>query len=127
MDPDPSSLPLFAALALVAANALLTAAEFALIAVRRSRIEQNVRLGAARSARVLPPIDRLEELVIETHVANVLDLLDMLGDEVDIDRGLELYGEMLPMDEHVAATVANRVIARHDAPRAGRYTNVFRK
>ena len=69
MDPDPSSLPLFPALALVAANALLTAAEFALIAVRRSRIEQNVRLGAARSARVLPPIDRLEELVFAAQLA----------------------------------------------------------
>ena len=58
----------------------------------------------------------------------VLDMLEMLGDEVDIDRGLELYGEMLPMDEHVAATVANRVIARHDSPGGarGRYSNVFR-
>ncbi|SOD02424.1 putative hemolysin [bacterium JGI 053] len=69
MDPDPSSLSLFVALALVAANAFLTAAEFALIAVRRSRIEQNVRLGAARSARVLPPIDRLEELVFAAQIA----------------------------------------------------------
>jgi CBS domain containing-hemolysin-like protein len=69
MDPDPSSLSLFAAVALVAANAFLVAAEFALIAVRRSRIEQNVRLGAERSARVLPPIDRLEELVFAAQLA----------------------------------------------------------
>jgi CBS domain containing-hemolysin-like protein len=69
MDPDPSSLPLLVALALIAANAFLTAAEFALIAVRRSRIEQNVRLGAARSPRVLPPIDRLEELVFAAQIA----------------------------------------------------------
>ena len=51
MDPDPSPLPFFIALALVAVNAFLVAAEFALIAVRRSRIEQNVRLGAAQLAR----------------------------------------------------------------------------
>jgi CBS domain containing-hemolysin-like protein len=69
MDPAPSSLPLIVAIVLVAANAFLTAAEFALIAVRRSRIEQNVRLGAARSARVLPPIDRLEELVFAAQIA----------------------------------------------------------
>lgn len=69
MDPDPSSLSLFAAAALVAVNAFLVAAEFALIAVRRSRIEQNVRLGAERSARVLPPIDRLEELVFAAQLA----------------------------------------------------------
>lgn len=69
MDPDPSSLPLFAALALILANAFLVAAEFALIAVRRSRIEQNVRLGDPRAQRVLPPLDRLEELVFAAQVA----------------------------------------------------------
>jgi hypothetical protein len=90
------------------------------------------RLSAEAKRKLLIVAARSEEAVIETHVANVLDLLDMLGGEVDIDRGLELYGEMLPMDEHVSATVANRVIARHDAPgprsrpAAGRYSNVFR-
>ena len=70
MDADPpSSLSLFVALALIAANAFLVAAEFALIAVRRSRIEQNVRLGAERSARVLPPLERLEELVFAAQLA----------------------------------------------------------
>jgi len=69
MDDPPSSLSLAAAVVLVAANAFLAAAEFALIAVRRSRIEQNVRLGAARSSRVLPPIDRLEELVFAGQLA----------------------------------------------------------
>jgi magnesium and cobalt exporter, CNNM family len=67
-DPGPSSLSLFIPLALVAANAFLAAAEFALIAVRRSRIEQNVRLGDPRSQRVLPPIERLEELVFAAQV-----------------------------------------------------------
>ena len=88
------------------------------------------RLSAEAKRKLLIVAARSEEAVIETHVSNVLDMLEMLGDEVDIDRGLELYGEMLPMDEHVAATVANRVIARHDAPggrgRTGRYSNVFR-
>ena len=63
MDPDPSSLPLFAVLALIAANAFLVAAEFALIAVRRTRIEQNLRLGDPAAARVFPSLERLEELV----------------------------------------------------------------
>lgn len=69
MDPDPSSLPLFIALALVLANAFLVAAEFALIAVRRSRIETSPRLGHPRSTRVLPPLDRLEELVFAAQIA----------------------------------------------------------
>ena len=68
MDPDPSSLPLLPILALIAANAFLVAAEFALIALRRVRIEQNVRHGDARAARVLPALDRLEELVFAAQV-----------------------------------------------------------
>jgi len=77
-DPGPSSLPLFIALALVTANAFLAAAEFALIAVRRSRIEQNVRLGDPRSQRILPPIERLEELVFAAQLARST-LTVMLG------------------------------------------------
>ena len=65
MDPDPSSLPFFVVFALIAVNAFLVAAEYALIAVRRVRIEQNVRLGDARS---LPSLDRLEELVFAAQV-----------------------------------------------------------
>jgi hypothetical protein len=83
------------------------------------------RLSAEAKRKLLIVAARSEEAVIETHVANVLDMLEILGDEVDVDRALELYGEMLPMDEHVATTVGNRVIARHDAP-GKRYSNVFR-
>src|SRR5215218_4312770 len=97
MDPGPSSLPLFIALALVAANAFLTADEFALIAVRRSRIEQNVRLGAARSARVLPPIDRLEELVFAAQIARSATSIGLGCEAVVIARRfLEPLG-MLPL------------------------------
>lgn len=86
------------------------------------------RLSAEAKRKLLIVAARSEEAVIETHVANVLDMLEILRDEIDVDRALELYSEMLPMDEHVSATVANRVIARHDAPgqRKGRYTDVFR-
>ena len=88
------------------------------------------RLSAEAKRKLLIVAARSEEAVIETHVANVLDMMEIVGAEIDIDRALELYGEMLPMDEHVSATVANRVIARHDTPggrgRAGRYSNVFR-
>jgi hypothetical protein len=92
------------------------------------------RLSAEAKRKLLIVAARSEEAIIETHVANVLDLFDMLGNELDIDRAIELYTEMLPMDEHVAGTVANRVIARHDAPgsrrRGGgdgrRFADVFR-
>lgn len=78
------------------------------------------RLSAEAKRKLLIVAARSEEAIIETHVANVLDMFEILGDELDLDRALELYGEMLPMDEHVAATVANRVIARHDAPGGAR-------
>jgi CBS domain containing-hemolysin-like protein len=72
MDPDPGSFSLLTIVGLIAANAFLVAAEFALIAVRRIRIEQSIRLGDARAARVLPALDRLEELLFAAQVARSL-------------------------------------------------------
>ena len=96
MDPDPSRLSLFIALALIAANAFLVAAEFALIAVRRSRIEQNVRLGAERSARVLPPIERLEELVFAAQLARSAASIALGVVALAIARGFLVPLGMLP-------------------------------
>ena len=90
------------------------------------------RLSNEAKRKLLIAAARAEEAIVETHVANILELLDILRDEVvDVDRALELYMEMLPMDEHIATTVTNRVLARHDAPgvrpaASGRYGGVFR-
>jgi len=89
------------------------------------------RLSNEAKRKLLVAAARAEERIVETHVRNVLELLDMLGDEVDVDRGLELYMEMLPLDEHIAATVTNRVLASQGAPpsprdSARRYQDVFR-
>lgn len=93
------------------------------------------RLSNEAKRKLLIAAARAEEAIVETHVANVLDLMDLLGGEVDVDRGLELYHEMLPMDEHISATVTNRVLARYDSPSARpapaapaerRFENVFR-
>jgi putative hemolysin len=106
MDPDPSSLPLLLALALVAANAFLVSAEYALIAVRRTRIEHNVRLGDPRAQRVLPPLDRLEELVFAAQLARSTTsiLLGWLG--VEIAHGLLVPLGMLPLPATVLALAA---------------------
>jgi putative hemolysin len=69
MDPEPGSLSLIVVLALLAANGFLVAAEYALIAVRRSRIEQQIRQGDARAARVLPALEHLAELTFAGQVA----------------------------------------------------------
>ena len=70
------------------------------------------RLSAEAKRKLLILAARSEEALVETHVANVLELVEHLGTEVDVDRGLELYSELLPMDEHTFAMVTNRVLAR---------------
>jgi hypothetical protein len=89
------------------------------------------RLSADAKRKLLIATARSEEAIVETHVHNVLDLIELLGDEVDVDRGLDLYLEFMPLDDHVASTVTNRVLARYDeelapAPAGRRYENVFR-
>lgn len=70
---------------------------------------------------------RSEEAVIETHVTNTLELINALGNEVDFDRGIELYEEMMALQPAVAAMIRNRVLARIEGPGsgAGRYRGVF--
>jgi hypothetical protein len=90
------------------------------------------RLSADTRKRLLIVAARAEEAIVETHVANLLDLLEVVGDEVDLDRALEIYSEMMSLDEARATTVANRLLARLDGPanRSGKsrpYRNVFRE
>ncbi len=59
---------------------------------------------------------RSQEALIETHVANVLSLYRALADEVDEDRALELYTEMIPLSESMDAAVSNRFLARLESP-----------
>ena len=92
------------------------------------------RLSAEAKRKLLIVAARSEEAIVETHVSNILDLVTSLAGEVDVDRALELYAELIPLDEHVSAMVTNRVLARQDggsrpslvttAP--GRYAHVFR-
>jgi CBS domain containing-hemolysin-like protein len=80
MDPDPSSTPLtlLAIFSLLAANGFLVAAEFAFIAVRRARLEQTARLGDPRAARVLPALERMEDLAFAAQIGRSAATL-MLG------------------------------------------------
>ncbi len=93
------------------------------------------RLSAEAKRKLLIVAARSEEAIVETHVSNIFDLVDALGGEVDVDRALELYAELIPLDEHISSMVTNRVLARHDDPAARaparatgqrRYANVFR-
>lgn len=90
--------------------------------LRRRRLSEDAR------KKLLIVAARSEEAIVETHVSNLLDLLRTLGDEVDLDRGLELYVEMMSLDETLAATVTNRLLARLQSPRVrgGRKEDRFR-
>ncbi len=75
---------------------------------------------------------RAEESILETHVSNLLVLLDTLSDEVDLDRGITLYMEMMELSEDMASNVANRLLARLENPdanprRSGRFQHVFKE
>ncbi len=92
--------------------------------IRRRRLSPDAR------KRLLLIAARSEENIVETHVANLLDMLQTMGDEIDLDRALELYSEMMSLDDARASTVANRLLARLDSSggrrRPRRTRNVFR-
>jgi hypothetical protein len=90
------------------------------------------RLSTDARKKLLIVTARAEEALIETHVTNMLDLLRTLGDEIDLDRGISLYTEALSLDETLAGTVANRLLARLESPsqkdirQAHRFRDVFK-
>jgi len=69
------------------------------------------RLSKDGQRRVMLAIARAEEALLDTHVANVFSMLEMLGHEIDVDRTIELYSQHMSLPEHLANTVATRVLA----------------
>lgn len=72
-------------------------------------------------------IARAEEALVDTHVANTLDLLDALQEEAALERGIKLYAQMMDLDERTATVVADRVRERLDSSleREARFRRVF--
>ncbi len=96
--------------------------------LRRRRLSDQTR------RKLLLAAARAEESVIETHVTHALDLLRTLAGEVDPERGIEIYVELLGLGEPLAGAVSTRVLARlehvFEAPTPGsgrRFENVFRE
>lgn len=90
------------------------------------------RLSAEARRKLLIIAARSEEAVVETHVSNAIELLHALGDEVDLNRGIELYIEMMSLDDTLSGAVTNRILARLDdlsaaegPPRGDRFHNAF--
>lgn len=94
--------------------------------LRRRRLSDETR------RKLLLAAARAEEAVIETHVTHALNLLRTLTGEVDPERGIEIYVELLGLGEPLAGAVSTRVLARLEhgeaaptARSARRFENIF--
>jgi hypothetical protein len=74
--------------------------------LRRRRLSDDAR------RRLVIALARAEETIIETHVRNVLDVVAAVGDELALDRILDVYLEALEPDDTRATLIARRVLAR---------------
>jgi len=74
--------------------------------LRRRRLSEKTR------RKLLVALARADEALIETHVQNALDVIKAVGDEVPLERALDLYLDALEPNETRAAIVARRVLAR---------------
>jgi|GEM_PF-587812 len=74
--------------------------------IRRRRLSDEGR------RRLLVALARSEEALIETHVRNALEVMDTVGDELPLDRALEVYLEAMEPRDSQAEIIARRVLAR---------------
>jgi hypothetical protein len=78
------------------------------------------RRDDAGRKRLLIALARAEEALIETHVENVLDVFEAVGDQIPLDRLLDIYLDAMEPREPRATIIARRVLARlesgDDAP-----------
>ncbi len=90
------------------------------------------RLSPDAKKRLLIIAARSEEAIVETHVANLVQMLEALGDEIELDHAIELYAEMMSLDESRGTAVTNRLLAALEDPsarpgRRARFRNAFRE
>ena len=85
------------------------------------------RLSADAQKKLMIFAARAEEEIVEAHVGNLMDLMDTLGNEIDLDTAIDIYvNRIMSMDESLAATVTNRLLAQLENPRDGARKGGFR-
>lgn len=96
--------------------------------LRRRRLSEETR------RKLLLAAARAEEAVVQTHVTHALELLGTLAGEVDPERSIDIYVELLGLQEPLAGTVSTRVLARLErggetppARTVRRFENIFRE
>src|SRR5687768_11806745 len=65
--------------------------------------------------RLLVALAKSEEALVDTHVRNALDVIAAIGDELPLDRVLELYLEAAEPGEERIEIITRRVLARLEA------------
>lgn len=73
------------------------------------------KLSDEGQKRLVVALARAEETIIETHVANALDVIEAVGDELPLDRVLEVYLEALEANPQRAEIIARRVLLKFGA------------
>lgn len=70
------------------------------------------RLSDEGQKRLVVALARAEETIIETHVENALDVIEAIGEEMPLDRALEVYLEALEENDQRSEIIARRVLSR---------------
>ena len=78
------------------------------------------RLSDAGRRRLLIALARAEEALVETHVRSVLRIQEAVGEELTLERALELYLEALDPGEPHSSIVERRVLASVEGASAAR-------
>lgn len=70
------------------------------------------QMSEAGQRRLLVSLAKAEEAIVDTHVRNALEVIAAVGDELPLDRVLDLYLEALEPTEERQAIITHRVLAR---------------
>lgn len=70
------------------------------------------KLSGAGEKRLVVALARAEETIIEAHVECALGVIELIGDEVPMDRVLEMYLDSLEDNPRRAEIIARRVLSR---------------
>ena len=77
-------------------------------------------MSEAARRRLLIAFAHAEEELLETHVQNALDVYDAVGDEMPLDRAIEMYLESVDIAEPQGSIIARTAMARLEESSARR-------
>lgn len=73
------------------------------------------RLSESGRRRLVIALARAEQDLVELHVESALELFDAIGEEIALDRVIEIYLDAMDVAEPRASIVARKVLAGLEA------------